>query len=92
MAVRPRLVSGTHGHSRLPYVTDPVSGLGLTQSDHDPCYYFKVYPDGSRLDAGLYVDDTWLIDNGGKAADADLEKLGKRFDLKLESRPSSFST
>ena len=72
------------------YVTDPVHGLGMTQSDHDPCYYFKVYPDGSRLDAGLYVDDTWLIDDGGKAADADLEQLGKRFDLKLDESPKHF--
>ena len=44
----------------------------------------KVYADGLRNDVGLYVDDTWAVDNAGKLADDDwhaLESMGFKFTL-----------
>ena len=58
--------------------------LGFEQSDVDPCLLSKTYADGTRFDLGLYVDDTWAIDNAGPLADADwehLRKLGFKFTL-----------
>ena len=72
------------------YLVDKKHGLGMTQSDHDPCYYFKVYADGSRLDMGLYVDDTWVLDDAGAAADADLAALGAKFKLTIDNNPRHF--
>jgi hypothetical protein len=62
----------------------------MQQSWNDPCYYFKVYSDGTRLDAGIYVDDAWLADNAGSLADADLAKLSKRFEIKIDENPRHF--
>jgi hypothetical protein len=84
-AVAPRIWHKTI-HS---FLVQP-EGLGLQQSQADPCYYFKVYADGSRLDLGLYVDDCWLLDDAGAAADADVAKLVSKFDLKIDEEPRHF--
>ena len=65
-------------------------GLGFTRSEADPCYFYKVYPDGSRADLGLYVDDSWLIDNAGGLFDADLARLAERYELKVDESPKQF--
>ena len=65
-------------------------GLGMSQSDFDPCYYYKCYPDGTRLDCGLYVDDTWVIDDAGALADRDIEALSKRFKITVDNSPKHF--
>ena len=43
-----------------------------------------------RLDLGLYVDDTWLIDDAGPEADADIELIKQRFSLTLDEDPKHF--
>jgi len=76
----------------IEFMLQPESeeGLGMQQSDADPCYLFKVYADGSRLDMGLYVDDSWCCDNAGSLADADLAKFAKRFQITLDEDPKHF--
>ena len=72
-------------------VADCVSGgMGLTQSDFDPCYYFKIYADETRLDMGVYVDDKWVIDDGGPQVDADMALLAKRFLITVDDNPKHF--
>ena len=56
---------------------------GFKQSDFDPCYFYKVYEDGSRIDLCLYVDDGWVEDDAGELADADLAILAERFKMTL---------
>jgi hypothetical protein len=85
-AVAPRIWNKTF-HA---FLVDKVDGLGLTQSQHDPCYYFKVYADGSRFDCGIYVDDCWLCDNAGDKADVDVAKLVTKFDIKVDNTPRHF--
>ena len=65
-------------------------GMNMTQSSYDPCFFYKIYPDGTRLDIGIYVDDGWATDNAGALADADIAKLGKRFDIKITDEPRHF--
>ena len=62
--------------------------LGFTQSEVDPCLLIKIYPNGTRQEIGLYVDDTWAIDNAGPLADADWEKL-KALGFKFTLEPAS---
>ena len=62
----------------------------FTQSDADPCYYYKVYEDGSRIDICMYVDDGWSEDDAGPYADADLELLNARFNMEYKPDPRHF--
>jgi len=87
LTVAPRLWFGTY----LDFLVNQPDGPRLTQSDYDSCYFYKIYPDGGRLDMGVYVDDSWVIDCGGAAADADLSLIAKRFSLTLQrTHPSTF--
>jgi hypothetical protein len=85
-AVAPRIWNATI-HS---FLLDPIDGLGMTQSEFDPCYYFKTYANGTRLDMGLYVDDCWLADDAGALADADVDRLKVKFQIKLMEDPTHF--
>jgi hypothetical protein len=68
-----------------------IDELKMAQSEADPCYYYKVlYKDGTRLDLCVYVDDAWCYDDAGVLADANLDKLGSRFKIKLEDNPKHF--
>ena len=51
------------------------SKLNFTQSEVDPCYLYKIYPDGTRIDITVYVDDILAIDDAGPLADADFAIL-----------------
>ena len=64
--------------------------LNMTQSDIDPCYYYKIYPDDTRLDLVLYVDDGFCADDAGPLADADLAKLTAAFEVKVVENPKQF--
>ena len=91
-----KLVGNCYGRGAAPriwhktahsFLTDE---MGMTQSEYDPCYYYKVYPDGSRLDLALYVDDGWVIDDAGPLADADLKMLSDKFQVKVIESPTQY--
>ena len=67
-----------------------TGGLGLTQSDYDPCYYYTQYDAHQRLDLAMYVDDGWVTDNAGVHADRDLALLNRRFGLTVVEHPTHF--
>ena len=87
-AVAPRIFNQTF-HKAL-VEPEASGGVGMTQSLYDPCFYYKIYADGTRMDICLYVDDAWLYDNAGEKADADLARLNGRFKLKITEKPSQF--
>ena len=68
--------------------------LKMVQSANDPCYYYKIYPDGTRLDLVVYVDDGLWIDNAGPLADADFDLLCNRaqggFTVSVNEQPTHF--
>ena len=49
-----------------------------------------MYPNSTRLDCYIYVDDGLCIDDAGPLADADLAKLKERFTVKVNEKPSLF--
>ena len=61
---------------------------GFTQSKYDPCLFWKLLKDGSRIYIVIYVDDGFSSDNGSKEADNELEAINARF--KIEIKPASF--
>ena len=67
-----------------------VDTCNMCQSDADPCFYYKVYPDGSRLEIFLYVDDAWCTDNAGSLADADLKLISDKFEVTWTNDPRHF--
>jgi hypothetical protein len=62
----------------------------FTQSDVDPCYFYKEYPDDSRFDLGLYVDDKLAVDDAGAQADADWKIINKHFKFTIQEDPKHF--
>jgi hypothetical protein len=62
----------------------------FTASDHDPCFFYKIYSDGTRIDISLYVDDGWVTHNAGAKAEADLMLFAQRFRLKFRAQPRQF--
>ena len=62
----------------------------FTQSEADPCYYYKIYEDGTRLDICMYVDDGWVETDSGAPADADLALLAARFAMEFNANPTHF--
>ena len=57
---------------------------GFTQSRYDPCFLWKVLPDGSRFNCVIYVDDGYSSDNGSEHADAELAAINERFSIKIK--------
>ena len=64
--------------------------IGFVQSDADPCFLFKVYPDGSRFDLVLYVDDILACDDAGAQADADFDAVQKVFKFTIRDEAVHF--
>ncbi len=56
---------------------------GLTQSRASPCFFCKVYPDGSFLKLIVYVDDKLFFENNESTLREFKDKLAKRFDLEF---------
>lgn len=54
--------------------------------------YFKIYPDETRLDILVYIDDGWTKDDAGLNADKDLAELAERFkgEAPMEFKDPSF--
>ena len=67
----------------MPVLLDP-KGLNYNQSEVDPCYAYKIYPDGTRSDIAIFVDDVWAIDDAGPLADADWAELNKTYQFTVE--------
>ena len=66
-----RVMAGDGGEQKV--------SLGFNQSEFDPCLYSKCYPDGTRMDIAIYVDDGWVEHDAGPQAEADLKLLAERF-------------
>ena len=66
------------------------SKLNFTQSEVDPCYLYKIYPDGTRIDITVYVDDILAIDDAGPFADADFAILSAMFKFNIEDEAKHF--
>ena len=60
----------------------------FTQSQYDPCYFYKHLSDGTRMDIVMYVDDGYVVDAHSAAADAELRQLHEAFTLTL--KPAKF--
>ena len=55
---------------------DEGKSRGYRQSEYDPCHMYKVYPDGSRCDICLYVDDGFVtMSRNSEQAKADFNAL-----------------
>eukprot|EP00965_Chrysotila_dentata_P090151 2975740-Pleurochrysis_carterae.AAC.2 len=74
-----RVGSRNHRTAKKPL----VQVQGFTQSEFDPCYFYKRDSDGYRIDFVLYVDSCWIADTGSAQADHDLRILCDRFKLTL---------
>jgi hypothetical protein len=86
-------VDPSHAHMTVEQINQLDSikgGLGMTQSEFDPCYYYKKYYGDERFDLACYVDDCWCTDNSQVNTDRDLALLHKRFGITLSSTPKHF--
>ena len=63
-------------------------GAGWTQSLYDPCYFFKILSDGSRMHLVMYVDDGYVVDSSGALADVELKRIHDRFTINI--KPARF--
>jgi hypothetical protein len=93
--VEARAVGNCYGTENAPRVwfdtlIPKLGELKFQQSEVDPCFWYKVYADGSRFDLGLYVDDVWACDDAGSLADADWEQLGVDFQFTVQEDPKQF--
>ena len=68
-----------------------VQVQGFKQSSADPCYFYKIFANGARLDLVLYVDDGWYFSDADCVyAAAEIDALSKRFKLKVKLEPKQF--
>ena len=63
---------------------------GFTASEYDPCYLWKIFKDGTRIDMSIYVDDAWVTDNASTSADREIEAFATRFKIKIQDQPKQF--
>ena len=55
------------------------------QSEYDPCYFYKVLKDGTRMDFVMYVDDGYVTDTYSADAQAELDELNAAFKIEVKS-------
>ena len=72
--------SGKYWHLDLK---DWLYKEGITQSRANPCFFCKVYPDGSFVRLILYVDDKLFFGNNEATLQEFKDKLAKRFDVEF---------
>ena len=60
----------------------------FTQSQYDPCYFWKWLSDGTRLGIVMYMDDGYAVDSFSEAALAELATLHAAFTI--EVKPAQF--
>ena len=90
-----KLVGNCYGDETAPRVwfeslLPVLLKIGFTQSDADPCFLFKIYPDGSRFDLVLYVDDILACDDAGALADADFAAVQRVFKFTIREEAVHF--
>ena len=90
-----KLVGNCYGDETAPRVwfeslLPVLLEILFVQSDADPCFLFKVYPDGSRFDMVLYVDDILACDDAGAQADADFDAVQKVFKFTIRDEAVHF--
>jgi hypothetical protein len=56
---------------------------GFTQSRASPCFFCKVFPDGSYVKLIVYVDDKLFFGNNEATLQEFKDKLSKRFDVEF---------
>ena len=56
----------------------------FTQSEYDPCFFWKHLSDGTRMNIVMYVDDGYVTDSNSSIADAELEQLNAAFTITLK--------
>ena len=54
---------------------------GFKQSEFDPCYFRKLFPNGKRVDILMYVDDGYVVSNAKDLAVKELQELHNKFTL-----------
>ena len=54
------------------------------QSKYDPCYFYKMLSDETRLDLVMYVDDGYVVDSYSKCADVELDQLHAAFTIAVK--------
>jgi hypothetical protein len=59
---------------------DWLHEVGFTQSRASPCFFCKVYPDGSFVKLNVYVDDKLFFGNNEATLQEFKDKLAERFD------------
>ncbi|KAL1529178.1 hypothetical protein AB1Y20_000137 [Prymnesium parvum] len=87
-----RPLYGSADAARIWYQTidKQLQSQGFFRSEYDPCYYYKVYSDGARIDMSVYVDDCWITDTAGARCDDELAVLSKAFALTITDAPDLF--
>ena len=55
------------------------------QSEYDPCYFYKILKDGTRMDFVMYVDDGYVTDAYSADAQAELDELNAAFKIEVKS-------
>ena len=55
------------------------------QSEYDPCYFWKILKDGTRMDFVMYVDDGYVVDANSDAAQAELDLLNAAFKIEVKN-------
>ena len=56
----------------------------FTQSEYDPCYFYKILDDGTRMDMVVYVDDAYVVDKNSPLADKELDKIHRAFTITIK--------
>ena len=54
------------------------------QSNYDPCYFWKVLKDGTRMDFVMYVDDGYVTDAFSADAQRELDELNAAFKIEIK--------
>ena len=89
----PGAIYGREDSALLWYhtVVKQTKKQSIIRSEYDPCYFYKIYPDGTRLDMTLYVDDAFVTTDGGPMADADIKMLCDEFGVEeVKENPEYF--
>ena len=69
-----------------------VEAQHFVQSAWDPCYFRKIFDDGSRMDIAMYVDDGFAVDTNTPRADSNSQHWMLRLRSTSSQQRSSWET